>query len=274
MPRGSIAVDGHVGAVRRRDDRRHRGADDIRVANRRIADVVVDAFAEPDDRLAPAVHRPEELDHIPERFVGVARLHHALHVERVARVLLAHELVDRGDEPRLAARELLGRCGAPAGSDDRDHVVGADITADELARRRRVRDGLAEVGLEIVHDDEEDTAVEGVAVGADVGLDDDPPEKRRIRLLDRDINARERGDRLRRAALGELEIVLRQIGHELAVRVGHDRIDFDVVHLDLEGRRRLRPVLPGRWRRLPEEGDAANRNDQRRRQSGFRITRL
>ena len=48
---------------------------------------------------------------------------------------------------------------------------------------------------------QEDTAVEGVAVRADVRLDHSSPEERRIRALDRNVDARERGDRLRRAAL-------------------------------------------------------------------------
>ena len=130
-----------------------------------------------------------------------------------------------------------------------------------------------EVGLEIVHDDQEDTAVEGVAVGADVGFDDDRPVKRRIRLLDRDINARERGDRLRRAALGELEIVLRQIGHELAVRVGDDGVDFNVIHLDLERRRRCAWSCRGGGDDCPRRATPPIATI-RATASGFRITRL
>ena len=56
---------------------------------------------------------------------------------------------------------------------------------------------------------------------------------------------REDRHRLRLPVLEDLEVVLRQVADEVALRVGDDGVDLDVVDLDLEGDRRLRVPAAG-----------------------------
>ena len=61
---------------------------------------------------------------------------------------------------------------------------------------------------------------------------------KRSALLDRDLDVREHVDFLRLAVFEHLEVFSREAGDEIALLVGHDDVDVDVVHLDLEGDRR------------------------------------
>ena len=95
--------------------------------------------------------------------------------------LLARELVDGRQQPRLTAGEVLHRGRASAGRYDGDEVVHADKTADELLRRGADERGAAEIGLQIVEHEENDAAIEVADVRADVGFDDRATKERRIR---------------------------------------------------------------------------------------------
>ena len=59
-----------------------------------------------------------------------------------------------------------------------------------------------------------------------------------IRALDRQLDVREHLDLLRLSVLEDLEVVARQAGDEVALLIGDDRVDVDVVHLDLKRHRR------------------------------------
>ena len=64
---------------------------------------------------------------------------------------------------------------------------------------------------------------------------------------------------LRLALLEDLEVVFGQVADEVALLIGDDRVDLDVVDLDLEGNRRLVGRGLGRWRLLRPQfnnGDA------------------
>ena len=73
----------------------------------------------------------------------------------------------------------------------------------------------------------------------DVWLDCVGPKERRIGPFDRKVHARECRDGLGLPVLHDDEIVFRQIADEVALGVGHDRVEFDVIDLDLEGDGRL-----------------------------------
>ena len=108
----------------------------------------------------------------------------------------------------------------------------------------------AEVRLEIVQDEHEDATVEFPTVCLDVRLDRRPLEERRILPFDGKLDAGEHGNRLRLALFADLEVVLREIADELALRVGDTGVDFDVIDFDLERRRGLSGTGSGRRLRL------------------------
>ena len=65
-----------------------------------------------------------------------------------------------------------------------------------------------------------------------------PRTANRSGRLDRQLDVREHLDLLRLAVLEDFEVVARQAGDEVALLIGDDRVDVDVVHLDLKGDRR------------------------------------
>ena len=93
----------------------------------------------------------------------------------------------------------------------------------------------------VVEDDHVQTPGERLAVRLRVGR---RPAGRRARtrsvLLDRDLDVREHVDLLRLAVFEHLEVVSREARDEVALLVGDDHVDVDVVDLDLEGDRRGR----------------------------------
>ena len=76
----------------------------------------------------------------------------------------------------------------------------------------------------------------GRSLSAHVRLDRLLREQRALGALDRNVHKREVGDRLRLPVLEDLEVFLLQIAHVVPARVGYERVDFDVVDLNLEGR--------------------------------------
>jgi hypothetical protein len=58
-----------------------------------------------------------------------------------------------------------------------------------------------------------------------------------LRLFDREVDQRERGDRLRLAVFEHLKVFLGQAANEVSLLIQHERVDFDVLHLRLEGGR-------------------------------------
>ena len=70
-------------------------------------------------------------------------------------------------------------------------------------------------------------------------------EQRPLGALDRNVDEREGRDLLRLAVLEDLEIARREIGDDVALRVGDEGVDLDVVDLDAERDGRL---IGGVWR--------------------------
>ena len=149
----------------------------------------------------------------------------------------ADELVDGGDQQIAIVREVLRGIGAAAGIDDGREIVGAEMPIDELARRL-LDDGRAErADVDIVQHQHVHAAVERPCIRARVGGDRTTEHGESIRTLDRQLDVRKHLDLLRLAVLEDLEVVARQAGDEVAVLIGDDRIDVDVVHLDLKRHR-------------------------------------
>jgi hypothetical protein len=73
-----------------------------------------------------------------------------------------------------------------------------------------------------------------VVIGGDVRLDRRGPEQRRIGALDRHVDQGEGGHLLWCALFEHLEVILRQVANQGAGRIGDDRVDLDVIDLDLE----------------------------------------
>ena len=68
------------------------------------------------------------------------------------------------------------------------------------------------------------------------------------------LDQRERVDLLRPAVFEDLEVVARETRDEVALVVGDDDVDVDVVHLDLERDARRRPwILPLQSGRLEND---------------------
>src|SRR5207245_1788193 len=78
--------------------------------------------------------------------------------------------------------------------------------------------------------------VERALVALDVGFNGELRAKRALKFFDRDVDEREGSDRLRPAVLEHLKIFLLEIADEVAGAVRDERIDLDVINLDLEGR--------------------------------------
>ena len=113
------------------------------------------------------------------------------------------------------------------------------LRLDEAPRGRRLDARRArEIGVHVVEDDQVDATLD-VVVGLHVGLDRRGREERTLRALDRDVDQGEGRDLLRLAVLEHLEVVgLRGRSTGVALRVGDDGIDLDVVDFDAEGHRR------------------------------------
>ena len=109
------------------------------------------------------------------------------------------------------------------------------------------------VGIEVVQEDHVRAAVDAALVTLDIRLDRGGAGNRLAGRLDRNVHERERRNRLLLAVLEDLEVVLRQIPDEVALRVGHPHVHLDDLDLQPErgilglgcGARRAR-LLPGR----------------------------
>ena len=99
--------------------------------------------------------------------------------------------------------------------------------AADLARAAMRRD----VGVEIVEDHHVDAAVERPLVALDVGLDRRAANSGRSARSTGMSTSEKVEIGLRLAVLEDLEVVLRQVADELALRVGDERVDLDVVDL-------------------------------------------
>ena len=172
--------------------------------------------------------------------------------------LVAHRGVDRLQRQRPVAREVLHPLPVARRVHDRDDVVGADVALDEQPGGRAGPRRPAEPRVEIIDHEDEDAPLERPAVRDHVGRNRGLRVERRIGALDRDVDDRERRERLRGAVLEDLEIVLGQRVYETPLAVGDVRIDLDVVDLDLERDRglRRRRLLSGRLREQRETESA------------------
>ena len=145
--------------------------------------------------------------------------------------------------------------------DDGHEVVGAEITLDELTRRGLDANGPPEAHVEIVDDEDVHAAVERPLVGPHVGLDRHRGAERLVVALDRNVDEREGRNRLRASVLEHLKVFLLQVAHEVALPIGHQRVDLDVLDLRFES------GLLWRWRRRSLAGGerGAGEQDGRRR---------
>ena len=168
-----------------------------------------------------------------------AALHVVDHVHRRGVQLLAHEPVDRAQQPTLARREFLAVVAPSAGVHDRGKIVGADVALDELARGELDALGPQRRRMQVVEHDHVDAAVGGLHVVADVRLHRLRRKQRPLDALERDVDQRKRRHLLRLAVFEHLEIFRLEVGDELAVLVQDARVDFDVVHFRAEGDWRL-----------------------------------
>jgi hypothetical protein len=91
------------------------------------------------------------------------------------------------------------------------------------------------VGVQVVEDGDVDAAVERPLVRLHVGLDRRLGVERPIRLLDRQIDQGEGADRLALAVFEDLEVFFLEVADELALAVGDERVDLDVLDLGFEG---------------------------------------
>ena len=222
-------------------------ADDGGVADHeRIVDVVVDALADPDERLAPAADPGEIVRQARERAQRAARSEPAFGLARVLRRridraaaaldpvivvdrghrrrrdLLPHEPVDRREEPGTAIRELLAAIAAAARRDHGDHVVGADESLDELTRRRPDPSRAPEVGLQVV---EHQRIARPLAPCSATSADRILAEERRV--VFRSAAHWEKVVSFRLAVLRDQSRPC-QAGDELPLGVGDDGVDLDV----------------------------------------------
>ena len=132
---------------------------------------------------------------------------------------------------------------------DGHDIVGAETALDELPRRAPHALRSPEARMEVVDDHHVHTAVERLLVRFDVRFDRRAGKQRAVGPFDRNIDQGEGGDDLRFPVLEDLKVFLLQIADELALPIGHDDIDLDVVDADLESgglrRRRRRRSLAG-----------------------------
>ena len=151
-----------------------------------------------------------------------------------------------------SSRAAVGEFGAvlaAAGEHHRGEVVGAEILLDEILQGRLHARRGRERRVQIVEDDHVDTSL-GAGIAPDVRLDRGVRKERPLGAFDRNVDRREGGDLLRPAVLPHLEVVDREIGDGVALRIGDHRVDLDVVDFDAEGRRR-RLLGSGLWRLAP-----------------------
>ena len=291
-PAGIDRVDADVAARGRGDGvvgveqhGRGRGAQDAH----RFVDVVVHALAHEQQRLAPASHAAHELGQAADGghrvaraegpfllidvFAGSERARIGVDprvlqpVDRGRLELAAGELVDGAHQETLVVGEVL-RVLAAAGEHHRRQIVGAEVLLDEAPRRRLDSRRPREVGVQVVEHEEVDASLYGV-VRLDVHLDGPGGKERPHGTLDRDVHQRERGDFLRPAVLEHLEFLGAQVGHQVALGVGHERIHLHVVHLHAEGDGwRLGSRRLGR-RLLGPERDGAEAGDEQREGGAF-----
>ena len=150
--------------------------------------------------------------------------------------LPSHELVDRGEQHRALGRELLSAVGSPARIRDGGHVVRAEMPLDELPGG--IDDDLRPQrgDVEIVEHDHVQTAADWLRVGFHVAhapwraggraLADGTGMSTSENAL---ISCGLPSSRSSKSSFGE-------IGDEVSALVGHDGVDVDEVHLDLECR--------------------------------------
>ncbi len=282
-------IDGINADVRfgRRANQIARSVDDHRGVNlvEHVFDVVLDPLAHEQQRLLAAPDAAEPVGDRLQFLERVARIEAALALHRVGDAGARHanrreillirldrrrplrlpcEFVDGGKQQALAAGEFLRVVGPALDVNHGHQVVGAQLVLDELAHRTADQLGVQRLHVQIVQHRHVDAAVERPRVGPDVRLDRLCGEERPFGAIDGNVNQREAADRLRLAVLEDLEILLLQVADEAPLLVGDDRVDLDVVHLQLEGRRfeALR-----RCRRLPRGRHGCSQQDDDSRDS-------
>ena len=222
--------------------------------------VEVVAVAHVDERLAPVVHLRQVLEQLGRR-----RKRHVRPVAHLGRPVLpfrplddvgrlqraAHHLLERLVDPLEVVREVDGdRRGARR--HDPEHVALVDERALDLLEQVADARRVLEVEVQVV--DEQDEDAPGGVVGRP-GRRQDDALGRRGRRRQREVrhaaavHEHQRRELLRHAVLEDLEVVFREVGHELAPRVPGDHV---VGHqVDRHPERRLLPLLVRSWQAPP-----------------------
>ena len=162
---------------------------------------------------------------------------------------MPHELLDGGIEQPAVVRELLAVVLAArhaARRHDRHQIVRAELLVDELLRGPPHQVRVLRQRVRLVEHHHVDAAVEAAARWSARRARSAAPRTaaaRRARPGCR--RATKSRNRLRLAVFEDLEVFLLQIADVIAARVGDERVDLDVVDLDLEGRRRCVPGAAG-----------------------------
>ena len=125
------------------------------------------------------------------------------------------------------------RCVVSPGIDDGHPVVRAQVALDELACRLLDVLRAKRIDVQVIQDHDVDPPVERPLVRLHIGLGQCSEWDVGFEI-ERDIDRRKRRDRLPHTVLENLEIVLREIGDDVTLRVGHDGIDFDVTDAGFE----------------------------------------
>ena len=153
---------------------------------------------------------------------------------------VAGDLLDRLVEHLVVVGRIDGER-RRAGGHDREHVAFVNQVARDPLEEIANPPGIAEVEVQVVDDDEED-ATGRVVPRPGRGQDDALLGRRRRRRQQvvhaAAVHQRERRDVLRHAIFQHLEVVLRQVGHELILAVADDRVHGDQIDVDPEGRLR------------------------------------
>jgi hypothetical protein len=118
--------------------------------------------------------------------------------------------------------------------DDCRQVVGAKVLLDEAPSGQADVLRTQRMGMQVVEHEDVQPSVELPAIVDDIRLDGPGCGPPRRDAVDREVDERELGERLRAAVLEDLHLRLPQVADERPMVVGDDRVDFHVVDVDLE----------------------------------------
>ena len=226
-----------------------------------------ESFTDEDDRLAAFSQRAQlhrrtlegiHRDLVADALDGLCRVHRILLFELVARPvveLAPFELVDGGNrrvpiaaEPQIGDRRQRIH--------ERHHVGRSQLVLDEFDEWLLDREVVAALDVVVIQQNDEQTNIGTRGLALFVVVVANRPRRSAFHRFQRiELDDLERIDLLGLAVFGHGKIVLREIHHRLAVFVGDDDINADVVDASANRRRRLLLVgLLGRLGRRRRSG--------------------